>query len=62
MWGAGSKKVSSMGSRGWGRGMNFFFQTSPLLFTSSKYDHYDHLTHKEGAGLHFHVPKSTWNP
>lgn len=55
-----------MGSRGWRwgitQGRNFFFLTSPLPFISSKSVHYDHPTHKEGAGLHFCVPKSTWEP
>lgn len=36
-----------------------FFQISRLLFISSKYDHYGYHTLKEGAGLHFHLPKST---
>lgn len=42
------------------QGRDFFFQTSPPPFTSSKYDHYGYHTLREGEGLHFHLPKSTW--
>ena len=58
---AGRKNMKSVGSSGWGWEVDFFFQTSPLPFTSSEYDRCDHLTHKEGAGLHLHVPKCTWD-
>lgn len=39
---------------------DFFFQTSPSPFTSSKYDHYGYHTLEEGARCYFLLPKSTW--
>lgn len=61
--GAGSEEVGNVGSRGVEKWVfckgETFFQISRLLFISSKYDHYGYHTLKEGAGLHFHLPKST---
>lgn len=54
--GAESEEVAAWGGGNVDRELlrgETFFPTSPLPFTSSKYDHYGHLTHKEGQGFIF---------
>ena len=55
-WGVWGGRV---GRKGVNQGRHLCFQTS-LPFTSCRYAHDGHLTRKEGAGLHSHLPKTTW--